>query len=439
MRTTLLLRFVLAIMVLPYRVPSAVAQPTCPSDYQCADGDLCNGIERCVAGTCTASSAPLACDDADPCTNDFCNPAAGCGHADVVCPTTCGPGDDGLRCSDGTACTLGDTCSGGACVGTALACADGDPCTADTCDPQLGCTYSEQPDAPACLSTAQCVSAADHSPCVGDADPCTIDGCLEGACRVGLNQILRQCSDSDACNGEEFCSPIKGCEPGPPPSCDDLELCNGVETCQPATGCTAGTPPADGTICNDGQSCTDTDICNGGACLGTALDCNDADAATTDLCIEASGCLNCASLVAGRLRLRFPTTTKAGRFAASGRFVPATGFDPFALAGAELLVHDGPLVVQRSHVTGSAFVASSGGSVAGFVDRDGTVAQGLERLRVKTAAPGERHQFSASGRPLALALTGMPSRSLTVRAGAACATATLACAPSAGGKSDRCK
>lgn len=435
----LLRHLLLSLALLPWLALPAAAQPTCASDYQCADGDLCNGIERCLAGTCAASTAPLACDDGDPCTNDSCNSAAGCAHADVACPAACGPGDDGLRCSDGTACTVGDTCSGGTCLGTPLACDDADPCTVDTCDPQLGCTYSEEPDAPACLSTAQCVSAADHTPCVGDADPCTIDGCLEGACRVGLNQILRQCADADACNGDEFCSPIKGCEPGPPPSCDDGELCNGVETCLPASGCTAGTPEGDGTPCDDGQSCTAGDACGAGACAGTALACDDADIATTDLCIEPTGCLHCAALAKGRLSLRFPTTTKPGRFAASGRFVPASTFDPLAPAGADLIVHDGPTVVQQSHVAGSAFAVSAGGSVARFIDRSGTLAQGLERLRLKTATPGARHQFSASGRPFDPALTSGTPRSLTVRAGTTCATVTLACTASAGGKSDRCQ
>ena len=118
---TPLLRFVAALsLLLAFHGPAA-AQLTCLSDHQCADGDLCNGIEHCVAGFCVASTAPLVCDDGDPCTNDTCIAAAGCAHADVACPAACGPADDGLRCSDGTACTVGDTCSGAACIGTPLA------------------------------------------------------------------------------------------------------------------------------------------------------------------------------------------------------------------------------------------------------------------------------------------------------------------------------
>ncbi len=434
------LRALLLALVLPLApVSSAAGPPTCLSDLQCADGNLCNGIERCDGGTCLSPSAPLACDDGDACTNDSCDPAAGCAHADVACQATCGPADDGLRCSDGTACTSGDTCSGGACVGTPLACDDGDPCTAEVCDAELGCTYSEQPDPPACLSTSQCISAADHTPCVGDGDPCTQDGCLEGACRVGLNQIQRQCADGDRCNGDEYCSPVKGCEPGPPPACDDGEICNGVEGCAPASGCVAGTPAPDGTSCDDGQTCNTGDACSAGSCVGTALACDDADASTSDLCLEPTGCLHCAALTKARLTVRLPSATTNGRFTATGRFVPSIPFTPNGPAGTDVVIHDGSTVVQQSHVPAAAFTTNGSGRVVRFVDRSGTVAPGLERLRIKTAAPLERHQFSAAGRILDSGLTSRPSRAITLRAGGACATATLACTASAGGKSDRCK
>ena len=344
-----------------------------------------------------------------------------------------------MRCSDGTACTVGDTCAGGACVGTPLACDDGDPCTAEACDLQLGCVYSEQPDPPACLSNAQCVSAADHTPCVGDGDLCTQDGCLEGACRVGLNQIQRQCADADFCNGDEFCSAVKGCEPGPPLVCDDGESCNGSESCAPATGCVAGTPAPDGTSCDDGRVCTDGDACTAGSCVAAPLDCNDTDSATTDLCLEPAGCLHCAPLTAARLSVRLPVPAKGGRFTAAGRFMPGASFAPTGPAGVDLVIHVGTVVTQQSHVPGSAFTTSGGGRVARFVDRTGTLAPGVERLRIKTAAPGTRHQFSAGGAILAPALASAATRSVTLRAGASCASATLACTPSAGGKSDRCK
>jgi hypothetical protein len=50
---------------------------------------------RCVTG---------GCDDANPCTDDVCDPATGCQHA----PNT-------VSCSDGSECTLADRCNGGQC------------------------------------------------------------------------------------------------------------------------------------------------------------------------------------------------------------------------------------------------------------------------------------------------------------------------------------
>ncbi len=430
-------RLVVALLFLLAFHGSAAAQPTCLSDYQCADGNLCNGIEHCVVGVCVASTAALACDDGDPCTDDTCDPTAGCAHADVACPATCGPGDDGLRCSDGTACTVGDTCSAGSCVGTPLTCDDADPCTVDTCDPQLGCTYSEEANAPTCLTSAQCGFAADHTPCVADADPCTQDGCLEGACRLGLNQIQRQCADADACNGEEFCSPVKGCEPGPPPACDDGESCNGVESCVPASGCNAGTPLGDGTPCDDDQSCTDGDACSAGACVGAPLDCGDGNGSTTDLCLEGSGCLNCAPFTAPRFTVRFPTPTKNGTFAASSTFVPATGITP--PTDVDLILHDGPTVVRQWHVPSAGFGTNGNGTVATFVDRSGTTAQGLERMRLKTGASLTKHQVRASGALVAPSFPHASSYGVTLRAGGTCATAVLTCSATSGGKRDRCR
>lgn len=55
----------------------------------------------------------------------------------------CSGQPNGTLCSDGSACTLADSCSAGACVGSnPLICDDGNPCTADSCDAVLGCVHS---------------------------------------------------------------------------------------------------------------------------------------------------------------------------------------------------------------------------------------------------------------------------------------------------------
>ncbi len=74
----------------------------CPADLlepdgtACPDGDLCNGDERCVSGSCIAP-LPLVCDDLDPCTADMCDPATGC-FADPIpgCMPDAGLPDAGL-------------------------------------------------------------------------------------------------------------------------------------------------------------------------------------------------------------------------------------------------------------------------------------------------------------------------------------------------------
>jgi slime mold repeat-containing protein len=129
------------------------------------DGDACNGTEACdpVGGGCLKT--PLNCDDAEPCTMDSCDPTVGCQHDQLT----------GL-CDDGNACTVGDTCASGACLGaptqvaltcgnttvcdgietcdpgsgtclpgTPLVCDDSDECTTETCDPVAGCVSTAQP------------------------------------------------------------------------------------------------------------------------------------------------------------------------------------------------------------------------------------------------------------------------------------------------------
>jgi len=142
---------------------------------------LNNGTETCQAGVCTAGTA-LTCADANPCTTDTCDPVAGCQH---------GVAPDGTPCSDGNLCNGVEVCHAGVCQpGTPVSCADNNPCTTETCDPKAGC-----------LRTA----VANGTPCV----------------------------DSNLCNGEETCQ-SGVCTPGTPPTCSG----SGIDACDPITGCT---------------------------------------------------------------------------------------------------------------------------------------------------------------------------------------------------------
>jgi hypothetical protein len=66
------------------------------------------GTIRLATGGGGCAHQPVDCDDADPCTDDWCDPRRGCMHAFNAAP-----------CDDGDGCTTGDVCSNGVCAGTA--------------------------------------------------------------------------------------------------------------------------------------------------------------------------------------------------------------------------------------------------------------------------------------------------------------------------------
>ncbi len=236
-----------------------------PNDSACDDGVFCNGLETCELAT-GCQPNPLVngtpCDDANKCTlNDSCQGGACLGDI-VLCnddnPCTidfCDPVTEGCTyevqpgakdCEDGDACTVGDTCSDGICVGgETLVCNDGDVCTDDSCDEELGCVTSN--------NSADC----------DDLDSCTTgDVCSSGEC-AGSSVDCSGDSDSDPCTVNEAC--VDGTCVGTPLDCSGLDtqcaegICAGG-TCVPS--------PLDGS-CNDGNGCTADDKCSSGLCVGT--------------------------------------------------------------------------------------------------------------------------------------------------------------------------
>ena len=113
-----------------------------------ADNTLCenvclvNGQGKCSFGVCNSAPAPdgTACEDKDPCTlgdtckNGLCfsGPTMSCHALDIChevgnCDRALGActnplAKDGKGCDDGLACTTGDQCEKGTCVGTPLSC-----------------------------------------------------------------------------------------------------------------------------------------------------------------------------------------------------------------------------------------------------------------------------------------------------------------------------
>jgi hypothetical protein len=105
----------------------------------CEDNLDCDPLGRCgqsicaAGGTCVANTPPD-CRDDDPNTRDICEPDAA---GEPVCIHQC---LNAQPCDDGNACNGVEICSGGACAaGTPLTCDDGDLCTDETCDPVAGC------------------------------------------------------------------------------------------------------------------------------------------------------------------------------------------------------------------------------------------------------------------------------------------------------------
>ena len=207
----------------------------CSDDVTCTD-------DACAAdGSCLHTANDAACDDGNVCTKDACAVASGCSASAAA----------GQACDDSDLCTSGETCQdsqdGVVCGGGAIdTCQDGNACTIDSCDPQLGCAHEPLPAGTTC----------------DDGNACT---------------------DGDTCANGGLCL-------GGPVNCDDGNLCT-VDACTADGGCTftlAAIP------CDDGQPCTSPDSCNtAGLCVGTAISCDDGNPCTADGCDNtAGGCIH---------------------------------------------------------------------------------------------------------------------------------------------------
>ncbi|NUN16212.1 MAG: hypothetical protein HUU55_21505 [Myxococcales bacterium] len=246
----------------------------------CNDGNACTTNDTCGGGVCTGT-IPTNCNDGNVCTNDTCNPFTGCLHTNVT-----------GTCNDGNACTVTDTCSGGTCIGTnALICNDGNPCTTDQCNPASGCLFTVNnascSDGDPCTNPDTCVSGT----CIpgaktvcNDNNPCTDDGCTPTGCQFAPNTL--PCNDGNACTTNDVCSG-GACVGATTGGCDDGNPCTD-DICSPGGGCQHITNEED---CNDNDACTVGDQCEDGDCVpGIKIPCLDNNPCTTDICDAAGGC-----------------------------------------------------------------------------------------------------------------------------------------------------
>ena len=169
--------------------------PGCPG-ADTVECPLCPGCDTTVCPEPDVG-APEDCPDDDPCTAETWTPEAGC----VVIPL------EGFPCDDGDICTIGETCQGGVCDGGAtLTCQDENPCTDDTCDPGAGCAFTSNAapcdDGDPCTTGDACAGGW----CAGSPAATCGDGhlCLDEECEDGNALPLDGC---DGCVITEFLVP----------------------------------------------------------------------------------------------------------------------------------------------------------------------------------------------------------------------------------------
>jgi RHS repeat-associated protein len=251
----------------------ACSNPAAADGTVCTGSDLCNQTYACVGGACTGSN-PVTCK-----ASDQCHVAGTCDSSTGACSNPAA--SNGTACNDGNACTTGDACQAGACAGTATNVDDGNPCTADSCNPVTG-TVSHVP-------TPGAACASGGGACQGPGT-CSAAGVCQGANLPAGTP----CPDSEACNGTETCDGAGKCKAGTP--LPDGQDCAG-SVCTPSTcsagRCVAGTPLPDGSSCADGSACRAGATCLAGACNASANDgdsCSDGDVCNGVETCKAGAC-----------------------------------------------------------------------------------------------------------------------------------------------------
>lgn len=172
-----------------------------PAEGDCDDGNACSLGDSCAQGICMPGATPLGCDDQNECTIDSCDLVSGCQHVldaeNACCATGTNPCDDNNPCTkdvcdtgseacayenlagscdDLDACTTGDACVDGACIGAAISCDDGNTCTTDSCDVSEGCGHVTLADGELCDDGSECTGddICQAGVCLGDTMGCTL-------------------------------------------------------------------------------------------------------------------------------------------------------------------------------------------------------------------------------------------------------------------------
>ncbi len=252
----------------------------------CDDQNACSVGDSCQGGACIGSQSQVCADD-NPCTDDLCKPATGCSFKNNF-----------ATCDDGDPCTTKDVCEAGVCLPGGAACDDSNPCTVDSCDAATGECTNTPSDAAPCTDGSPC-TAGDH--CSGgvcvpgtfdgcdDGNQCTVDSCIDETTCQHLPLTGTDCADDDLCTSPDVCK-AGVCQGGPTIDCNDDNPCS-TELCVKAEGCRY-TPITSGP-CDDKDKCTLAGTCGPtGECVsGGALDCDDKNSCTEDSCQPGVGCV----------------------------------------------------------------------------------------------------------------------------------------------------
>ncbi len=303
--------------------------PDCPTGRACNDSNACTDADVCRAPGQGCRGVARVCNQ--PPASQCFSSAGQCVAGACTYPVTPGP------CSDGLACTQGDTCAAdGACRGTPLPCATPPgPCfgTSGTCSEAQsgGCTYAPRTgacdDGDSCTQNDTCGAGA----CTGTRVTCTppsecfvASGCsANGGCLFSVR--------SGACTGGS-CTAAGICIPSGP-----------VFPLTPTNFTTSQLPPSAGAVVLSCDVTIDTQAAGGGLGWTTC----------------AGGAPSPQFTVVNGAMLLFFDSLTIGATAT----VTAQGERPLIIAAQGAVVIDGTLTASSDGVKGAGSELSCGGGV----------------------------------------------------------------------------
>jgi peptidoglycan/xylan/chitin deacetylase (PgdA/CDA1 family) len=194
----------------------------------CNDQNVCTTDTLGQDGYCKFTNNASSCDDADACSvGDSCSGAACVSHGTLDCGLYTCSSSSGCKttCVTGNDCSASGYCKPNACVSS---CDDGDPCTDDQADANRTCSSTVRADGSDCGAQAQCWSGFCRATCG------TVADCNAGLlCAAGL--CTANCDDNNPCTIDSVDPTGLTCFHAPGNAgavCRDaIDVCDAAETC----------------------------------------------------------------------------------------------------------------------------------------------------------------------------------------------------------------